>query len=101
MFDTKYTIRRFDKFHDQHSSGYLETYGEEFEFVKSFAKEAPDNIKYIWTVLDIDGKLVIAAGLHYVNRFNYIITIEEWENEFEEYPWCDFLEMAEELNETW
>jgi hypothetical protein len=60
-----------------------ETYGEEYERVKQIALENP---KRVWTILDPGGRhLVIAAGYHYVNRFGYLITEEEWSDPMEEY----------------
>lgn len=50
---------------------FFETYGAEFEFVRKMAAEAPDRV---WTVLDVEGKLYISNGLHFVNRLNYLIT---------------------------
>jgi len=34
----------------------------------------------VWTIVDCDGKLVITAGYHIVNRMNYIITKYPWMN---------------------
>lgn len=68
----------------ENASGELmfETYGEDFEVVKSY------NVKNVWTILDSeDGELVIIPGLHFVNRINYVITEEEWGYETEEYLW--------------
>lgn len=55
-----------------------ETYGEEEAYVREMAKKEP---KRVWTVLDCDGELIIAAGFHFVNRMGYIITEKEWDNE--------------------
>ena len=55
-----------------------ETYGEEEAYIREMAKKEP---KRVWTVLDVDGELIIAAGFHFVNRMGYIITEKEWENE--------------------
>lgn len=48
-----------------------ETYGEEHEYVREVLKSKPHNV---WTVLDVDGYLVLGDGYHYVNRMGYIIT---------------------------
>jgi hypothetical protein len=57
-----------------------ETFGEELEYVK-----AQPN-KRIWTIVDTDGDdLIVIAGFHFVNRFGYLITDEEWSDENEEY----------------
>lgn len=59
----------------------FETYGEELEFVQKTAKETP---KKVWTILDCEGKLYLGAGYHYVNRFGYLITEEDWTDEEQE-----------------
>lgn len=52
-------------------NGWLyETYGEDEEYVKEFAKKNPNRV---WTILDV-GYITIGNGWHYVNRFGYIIT---------------------------
>ena len=57
-----------------------ETFGEELEYVKK------QNPKRIWTIVDGDGDdLIIIAGFHFVNRIGYLITNEEWEDEYETY----------------
>lgn len=62
---------------------YFETYGEEVEFVQK-----ADN-KYIWTEVDGDSGTYIIAGYHFVNRINYYITENPWEDEYTEIPtWC-------------
>ena len=59
----------------------FETYGEELEFVQKTKETKP---KTIWTILDCNGKLYVGAGYHYVNRFGYLITEEEWTDEEQE-----------------
>lgn len=49
----------------------LETYGRELEHVQDALKTAPGTV---WTVLDVDGALIVASGYHHVNRMGYIIT---------------------------
>lgn len=57
-----------------------ETFGEEVEYVR----EQPNN--RVWTIIDAGGiDLLLIAGRHIVNRFGYIVTDEEWEDEYEEY----------------
>lgn len=58
----------------------FETHGEEAEFVQK-----ADN-KYIWTEVDGDSGTYIVAGYHYVNRIQYYITTNPWEDEFTEIP---------------
>ena len=50
----------------------FETYGEDLERVRQ------THSRHIWTLLDCDGKLVIVAGYHLVNRMNYLITKNQW-----------------------
>ena len=45
----------------------FETYGAEFEFVKSQAARA-------WTILEEDGYLLYLSGIHFINRIGYLIT---------------------------
>jgi hypothetical protein len=57
-----------------------ETFGEELDYVE----EQPN--KRVWTIIDAGGRdLALIAGRHFVNRFGYIVTDEEWEDEYEEY----------------
>ena len=46
----------------------FETYDEELRFV------CAQHPRTIWTLLDCDGKMRIAEGLHYVNRMGYFVT---------------------------
>jgi len=59
----------------------FETYGYDLEQVI--------NTKYnhIWTLLDCDGKLIITAGYHIVNRMNYMITMKPWNSNTECYQY--------------
>jgi hypothetical protein len=58
----------------------FETYGEEFDVVKQ-ADE-----KHIWTEVDGDEGCYIVAGFHFVNRIQYYITENPWEDEYTEVP---------------
>lgn len=40
----------------------------------------------IWTVLDCDGVMYVAAGLHYVNRMGYVVTKHAWSDVEETNP---------------
>lgn len=64
--------------------GVMETYGEDLVKV---VEQNEKNPKTVWTIVDCDGELVIVAGYHWVNRFLYFVSNEEWENANEEYPW--------------
>ena len=52
----------------------FETYGEEEAFVRKTAQETP---KKVWTILECDGEMYLANGMHFVNRFGFIISIED------------------------
>ena len=56
-----------------------ETYGEELEYVRN----QPSN--RIWTIIDEEDKLFFIAGYHIVNRLGYLVTDEEWSDEYETY----------------
>lgn len=72
----------------------FETYGDEVEFVKQ------QDPKHIWTEVDGDSGTYIVAGWHFVNRIQYYITENPWEDEYTEVPsWvyrqCDCTEDEE------
>lgn len=56
-----------------------ETFGQELDYVK----QQPN--KRIWTIVDEEDKLYVIAGFHIVNRLGYLVTNEEWSDEFETY----------------
>lgn len=58
----------------------FETYGEEQELVRN------TDPKFIWTEVDGDSGTYIMAGYHYVNRIQYYITTNPWEDEYTEVP---------------
>lgn len=45
-----------------------ETYGDEYDFVKS------QDPRKIWTIMDGDQDTWLVSGWHYVNRQNYVVT---------------------------
>ena len=59
----------------QHEEIAFETYGEEWEFVKS------QDPRYVWTNIQGDMSDLIVAGFAFVNRLQYYITEIPWENE--------------------
>jgi len=71
---------------DECSADRFETYGKDLEFVQNVVKTSP---KKVWTLEDIDGRLIICAGYHLFNRINYFITEVEWEDENIEVQYCD------------
>ena len=57
----------------------FETYGEEVDFINF----APDN--FVWTLLDVDGDLIVSSGQSWVNRLGYFVCEVPWnDNEFHE-----------------
>lgn len=48
----------------------FETYGAEVAFIHAVAREYP---KRVCTLLECDGKMYLASGYHYVNRFGYFV----------------------------
>jgi hypothetical protein len=84
FFDTNYTgdpnFRSDTGCSDE--DGVMETYGDDLERVVNEADP-----KKVWTIVDTDNGLRIIAGYHYVNRFLYFISNEEWTDENEEYEW--------------
>lgn len=42
--------------------------------------------RYWWTVLDCDGRLLLAAGFHFVNRVGFIRCTRPWGGEPMEHP---------------
>jgi hypothetical protein len=57
-----------------------ETYGDELEYVRKIAQEAP---KKLWTIVEADGVMSYVAGFHYVNRIGYLICEVEFEEEID------------------
>jgi len=51
----------------------VETYGPEIDYVREFGKKPGGELK-IWTVIDVDSKIIVSSGFHFVNRLNYILT---------------------------
>jgi hypothetical protein len=57
--------------------GYLfETYGQEVDYVSQQEEH------FVWTLIEVEDKLYIIPGFHYVNRLNYLITKNPWNEEF-------------------
>lgn len=46
----------------------FETYGDEFDYVRRFDPQR------VWTLIDGDGDLYVASGLHRVNRVGYLLS---------------------------
>lgn len=56
---------------DEFNGWLFETYGEDNLHIGKLTKESPNNV---WTLLDVDGDLVIVSGWHYVNRLGYFVS---------------------------
>ena len=54
---------------------FFETYGEDIDIISKTDQE------YIWTWVDGGDYSGYVAGVHFVNRMNYIICSVPWENE--------------------
>lgn len=50
----------------------FETFGAELDYIRLQPADQ------IWTILDVDGELLIASGFHFVNRLGYILTAKPW-----------------------
>ena len=74
------TIGQYAKYAGSGELITFETYGEDVEFVQK-----ADN-KYIWTEVDGDSGTYIVAGYHWVNRIQYYITENPWDDEWTEVP---------------
>lgn len=44
-------------------------------------------LRHVWTVMDCDGELCIAPGAYYVNRMQYLQTVEPWTDADEKEEW--------------
>jgi hypothetical protein len=65
---------------DNHFNGQgkmYETYGEEYEYVKSI------HPNFVWTYVDGDMSSLIIAGHHWVNRIGYYITENQWSDDMD------------------
>lgn len=76
----------------------FETYGDDLKYIEDFVQKHPNRV---WTIMDSEDSndLVICAGKAYVNRLNYIITEEEWDDFGEVYMWAECDEEYEEDGE--
>ncbi len=71
FFDTYKPVPNPFVAHAAWNGSMLETYGPELERVKEVLALEPNKV---WTVLDVDGALIVSSGFHHVNRMGYIIT---------------------------
>lgn len=58
-----------------------ETYGEDLEKIRK------TNLGKIWTLLDCDGELYLSPGFHIVNRLNYFICENDWDEKTRDYKY--------------
>lgn len=78
-FDVWY--EKFQPICDNEGSPILyETYGEDLKYITKMS-----DTNNIWTILDCDGKLYLSPGYHIVNRLNYIVTKNEWNEKTRDY----------------
>lgn len=61
-----------------------ETYGEDLKIV---CHTADNNHKKLWTLLDCDGELYLSPGFHIVNRLNYFICENNWDDNTRDYKY--------------
>lgn len=61
-----------------YSGKMFETYGDEFEFLKTIDPSR------IWTLRDGDGSTAITAGFGWVNRLGYFVTATPWSDGVED-----------------
>lgn len=57
----------------------FETFGRELAFVAN-----QPNVN-VWTLLEANGRLIVLAGFHQVNRLGYFVTEQSWDREYEFY----------------
>jgi hypothetical protein len=92
FFDTNYTGDPNFRSNTgcSYEDGVLETYDDEADGIDDLTRVMAHNQTHprnVWTIVDTDNGLRIIAGCHYVNRFLYFISNEEWTDENEEYEW--------------
>jgi hypothetical protein len=49
----------------------FETYGQDHEYIRTLNQ---NRSLCLWTLLEVDGKLFISEGCHFVNRLGYLVT---------------------------
>lgn len=63
---------------DQFDAQFTVVESADGEFLRNDHDGIEPDSKHLWTVLDCDGDLYAVNGLHYVNRFGYVVTEEPW-----------------------
>lgn len=53
----------------------FETFGDELVYIRE------QDPALVWTILDTDDEIVIASGLHFVNRLGYLVCAAPVEND--------------------
>ena len=61
-----------------YSGKMFETYGDEFEFLKTI------DVHRIWTLRSGEGSTAITAGLGWVNRLGYFVTDKPWTDDVDD-----------------
>lgn len=77
--DFEVFLKKFSPVEKSPGDFLFETYGKEYELVLQ------SNPFCVWTLLDSDGKLYIAPGLHWINRQAYFITKNPWSERQRDY----------------
>lgn len=83
-FDKKYHGDPDFRSESSDMDGIQETYGDELSAV---VVQAQKNRKTVWTIVETGNGLHIIAGLHFVNRYQFFISKEEWKYSNEQYRW--------------
>lgn len=78
-----------------YSGKMFETYGDEFEFLKTIDPSR------IWTLRSSDGSTAITAGLGWVNRLGYFVTTRPWSDGVEDVALSEESECECFLEDGW
>ena len=80
QFDEQFTVKPNHITGNEAFGGLYETYDEELEYTFQLSQKS----NRVWTILDgDDDKTYIASGFHRINRVGFLITEEEYEEEYE------------------
>lgn len=76
----------YDKFKpEENEDGSIklyETYGKDLSYVTHIADNQHGRL---WTIVDCDGKLYLTPGFRYVNRINYVVCKNNWNEKTRDY----------------
>lgn len=68
---------------DQFDALFTVVLGAEGESVRDDYRGIDPDSKNLWTIVDAEGSLYAVTGVHFVNRFGYIVTEEAWTEDIE------------------